>query len=254
MMCFTEPDDVLQSRPALAPAGVWITLSATVTATVLLGLIPVWCNRSWMQRRQCCGCSGGDCKEPYHHMSFRALHTRGDLTGRILGILAFLLGIGLLCVVFSMAYTLFPRVPARASLALRLLGNPKTDPSLSAIGTQFSGLLYRLALLFIMSIAGSLVAQFGVKLYFSAMKGPTPEVLSTTLRTWHRLRRHREAQSTLDTVNGLSTRNTREIVSPPGLSKYWSNQPRWLFRKPDASGNNGSLRITATRVPTCRRL
>src|ERR1700723_2852454 len=101
-----------------------------------------------------------------------SLHTRGDLTGRIIGILAFLLGVGLLCVVFSMAYTLFHTPPAAA------LNLPKKDPTLSAIGVQFSGLIYRIALLFIMSIASSLVAQFGVKLYFSAMKGPTPDVLS----------------------------------------------------------------------------
>jgi hypothetical protein len=100
------------------------------------------------------------------------LHPRGDLTGRILGILAFLLGVGLLCIVFNLAYTLFHTSPEAA------LNLPKKDPTLAAIGTQFSGLLFRIALLFVMSIAGSLVAQFGVKLYFSAMKGQTPEVLS----------------------------------------------------------------------------
>jgi hypothetical protein len=106
-----------------------------------------------------------------------SLHIRGDLTGRILGILVFLLGVALLCAVFSMAYTLFHATP-EAVLGYKATGNPKTDPSLAAIGTHFGSLLFRLALLFIMSIAGSLVAQLGVKLYFSAMKGPTPEVLS----------------------------------------------------------------------------
>ncbi len=110
-------------------------------------------------------------------MSPSLLHTRGDLTGRVLGILVFLLGVGLLCIVFNMAYTLFHASPQDV-LHVKFTGNPKTDPSLSAIGTQFGGLIYKLALLFLMSIAGSLVAQFGVKLYFSAMKGPTPDVLS----------------------------------------------------------------------------
>lgn len=106
-----------------------------------------------------------------------SLHIRGDLTGRILGILVFLLGVGLLCTVFCMAYKLF-NTPPSAALGLVFTKDPKKDPSVAAIGTQFGGLLYRVALLFIMSIAGSLVAQFGVKLYFSAMKGPTPDVLS----------------------------------------------------------------------------
>jgi hypothetical protein len=105
------------------------------------------------------------------------LNIRGDLTGRIFGILVFLLGVALLGSVFSMAYTLFHASPA-AAIGVKFTGNPKTDPTVAAIGSQFAWMLYRIGLLFMMSIAGSLIAQFGVKLYFSAMKGPTPEVLS----------------------------------------------------------------------------
>ena len=105
------------------------------------------------------------------------IQIRSDLTGRVLGILVFLLGVGLLVAVFCMAYKLFNESPAVA-LGVKFTGDPKKDPTVAAIGTQFGALIYRVALLLIMSVAGSLVAQFGVKLYFSAMKGHTPEVLS----------------------------------------------------------------------------
>jgi NADH-quinone oxidoreductase subunit N len=42
MMCFTEPDTAQPSKPAASPAGVWIALSATSAATLLLGVIPGW--------------------------------------------------------------------------------------------------------------------------------------------------------------------------------------------------------------------
>ncbi len=40
VMCFTEPDAVQPPTSIRAPLGVWITLTATVSATVLFGLIP----------------------------------------------------------------------------------------------------------------------------------------------------------------------------------------------------------------------
>jgi NADH-quinone oxidoreductase subunit N len=40
VMCFTEPDTVQPARHATSSAGVWMALSATLAATVLLGLFP----------------------------------------------------------------------------------------------------------------------------------------------------------------------------------------------------------------------
>ena len=105
------------------------------------------------------------------------IHLRSDLTGRIVGMLVFVLGVGLLCTVFQVAYKLFNTNPA-AALGLPITGNAKTDPTAAAIGAQFGALILRIVYLFIMSIAGSLIAQSGIKLYFSALKGATPDVLS----------------------------------------------------------------------------
>jgi hypothetical protein len=97
--------------------------------------------------------------------------THGDVIGRVIGMLVFLIGVALLLVVFYIAYGLFTTPPA-AALGLRFTGNPKTDPGAATIGTQFAWLLFRIAYLAIMSVAGSLVANKGIHLYFSsAMHG-----------------------------------------------------------------------------------
>ncbi|HLK58821.1 MAG TPA: hypothetical protein VKU00_19770 [Chthonomonadaceae bacterium] len=97
-------------------------------------------------------------------------HSRHDWFGRIVGMLVFLLGVALLIVVFFMAYHLF-NAPPNEALGLHITGNPKTDPTATAIGTNFGWMLLRVAYLFLMAIAGSLIAQKGINLYFSAMKG-----------------------------------------------------------------------------------
>ena len=48
--------------------------------------------------------------------------------GRVVGMLVFLLGVGLLLWVFSIAYGLF-HAPPKEALGLTFTGNPKTDPS-----------------------------------------------------------------------------------------------------------------------------
>ncbi|HZO90262.1 MAG TPA: hypothetical protein VFB38_18195 [Chthonomonadaceae bacterium] len=107
--------------------------------------------------------------------------TRSDLIGRIIGMLVFLLGVALLVVVFYMAYGLYNQ-PAAQALGLKFTGNPKTDPQATTIGVQFGTLLFRIAYLFIMSIAGSLVANKGINLYFSALQG-MPVTLAGSRKT-----------------------------------------------------------------------
>ncbi len=96
--------------------------------------------------------------------------THSDLIGRIIGMIVFLLGVGLLLWVFFFAYGLFNSSPA-AALGMRITGNPKTDPGIALIGSHFGWLLFRVAFLFIMSISGSLISQKGINLYFSAVQG-----------------------------------------------------------------------------------
>ncbi len=93
---------------------------------------------------------------------------RGDLTGRILGVITFLVGVALLCIVFYAAYDLFKATPAQA-LGLTFTGDPKRDPSAMNVGSQFAWLLVKIALMIVMAVAGSLVAQKGINLYFSAV-------------------------------------------------------------------------------------
>src|SRR5262245_11957196 len=97
-----------------------------------------------------------------------------DWIGRIIGMLVFLLGIGLLVIVFQSAHDLFTRSP-EAALGLKFSGDPKKDPPLGQIGSQFGFLFFQIAYLFVMSLAGSFIAQKGVNLYFSALRGPTSD-------------------------------------------------------------------------------
>lgn len=95
--------------------------------------------------------------------------SQSDRFGQVIGMLVFLLGVGLLIIVFQAAHTLFT-TPPDAALRLTFTGDPKTDPPAGRIGTQFGYLFFQVACLFVMSIAGSLVAQKGVNLYFSAIR------------------------------------------------------------------------------------
>lgn len=95
---------------------------------------------------------------------------RSDTIGRVIGMITFLLGVGLLLFVFKIAYELFNVSPSDA-LGMKFTGDPKTDPNLTKIGGLFGGVLVRMVYLFLMSISGSLVANKGINLYFSALQG-----------------------------------------------------------------------------------
>ncbi len=87
-----------------------------------------------------------------------------DIICRVIGILVFCVGVGLLVAVFSMAYKLFNSSPAQV-LGISFTGNPHKDPGAATIGSQFGWLLCRIGFLLLMALAGSLVAQKGVNLY-----------------------------------------------------------------------------------------
>ena len=54
---------------------------------------------------------------------------RNDIFGKIMGMFVFLLGVGLLLLVFKIAYELFTQKPD-AALGLKFTGDPKKDLSL----------------------------------------------------------------------------------------------------------------------------
>lgn len=99
------------------------------------------------------------------------MHTahRSDLIGRVIGMLVFLIGVAALLLVFYTAFDLFKMTPA-AALGLKFTGDPKKDPAAINIGAMFAWLLFRVAFLFIMSIAGSLIANKGINLYFASWR------------------------------------------------------------------------------------
>lgn len=96
---------------------------------------------------------------------------RHDLPARVLAFLVFLLGIGLLCLVFGQAWALFhapvPQLPLPAA--------PGADPPPAAnIGLALADFARKLLLLIVMTVAGSLVAGKGIQLYFSAHPSHSP--------------------------------------------------------------------------------
>jgi hypothetical protein len=105
---------------------------------------------------------------------------RSDILGRVIGMLVFLSGVGLLFGVFYIAYRLF-NMPAAEALGLKITGDPKRDPAAMTIGAQFAVLLFRIGYLLIMSAAGSLIANKGINLYFSALQGAPVNVTAKTV-------------------------------------------------------------------------
>ena len=88
---------------------------------------------------------------------------RNDLVGRIIGILVFLGGVGLLAFVFSLAYTFFTSSVGGLQGAKAPGGTVAAQLGQSAVVT-----LARIALLIVMTIVGSLLASRGIQLYFAA--------------------------------------------------------------------------------------
>lgn len=105
-------------------------------------------------------------------------NTHTDLPGRILAVVVFLLGIGLLCFVFSLAWSLF-RSPVPG---LELPVKPGTAaPPAAGIGIALTALARQLLLLAVMTIAGSLIAGKGLHLYFTAAHGGPRQEASATV-------------------------------------------------------------------------
>jgi hypothetical protein len=139
---------------------------------------------SWVVR----GLSHLPCYPRFHFMapSINALSnaksphpspTADNITARILGILVFLAGVALIAYVFWSANTLFhqppPSVPVAAATKAAA-GSAATAPSAAVeIGRSMVDYLKQLLTLFLMCVAGSLIASRGVHMYFSAGRAST---------------------------------------------------------------------------------
>lgn len=87
-----------------------------------------------------------------------------------MGILTFLIGIGLLFWTFQLAYSLFA-VPHNVALGVQD-GKPVDLPR---AGEALANVLLRILLLLVMAIVGSVIANRGIKLYDTLGHPPTPE-------------------------------------------------------------------------------
>lgn len=94
---------------------------------------------------------------------------RPDWLGGVVGILTFLVGVGLLLVTFQQAYGMFSVEPAQA-LGIR----PGDKVDIGRTGENFVGIVGRVLFLLVMSAVGSVIANRGVKLYAESRVAHTP--------------------------------------------------------------------------------
>ena len=118
------------------------------------------------------------------------LHGRKTrLSGAILGILVFLVGIALIGSVFVMARALFDAAPPvippsafatplPAASGATLAATPTGPPATVIIGQSLAQFLQKLLVLLVMCIAGSAVASKGVDLFFKSLAPPRAAVES----------------------------------------------------------------------------
>ncbi len=91
---------------------------------------------------------------------------QADLPGRLLALLVFLAGVGMLVFVFITALHLF-QSPVPGLEPLQTPGAP--PPPAANIGAALADFVRRLLLLMVMTLAGSLLASKGAHLYFGTV-------------------------------------------------------------------------------------
>ncbi len=87
-----------------------------------------------------------------------------NITGQVIGLLTFLGGVSLLLLTFRIAYELFQRSPAD------VLGiKPEQAIDVNNAGKSAMELVFRIVLLLMMCIVGSVIANRGIRLYQAAI-------------------------------------------------------------------------------------
>ena len=85
---------------------------------------------------------------------------KDETTGRIIGLLTFLAGIGLLVFVAVLAYSFFTH-----TTAVPLPMKDTTTPTATLLGESAIQLFFKIALLIVLTVVGSLLASKGIHLY-----------------------------------------------------------------------------------------
>lgn len=84
-----------------------------------------------------------------------------------MGILIFLVGVGLLLLTFKLAFDMFS-VPPQQAIGV----DRKTPVDLARTGESFMGVVARVLLLLVMSVVGSVIANRGIRLYAESRAHP----------------------------------------------------------------------------------
>ena len=126
---------------------------------------------------------------------------RADLPVRILSIVVFLLGIGLLLAVFALAWRLFTSPVPGLGLPIAA-GSPAPAPA--AIGAAIFTFVKQIVFMAIMIISGSLIAGRGIHLYFTNAAHATVETGSTS------------AKNGMVSGEAPVTAQSKPIPTPPG--------------------------------------
>ena len=94
-----------------------------------------------------------------------AVHRRNPILPQVIGMLVFAAGLFIIGYVLVLAFRLYqdPNLGLRPTPA-------GASPDAVALGTGFVQLIIRIVLLFLASICGSLIANKGINLYFTALK------------------------------------------------------------------------------------
>ncbi len=87
-----------------------------------------------------------------------------NVSGQLIGLLTFLGGVGLLLLTFKLAYELFQMPPAQ------VLGFKEEEVlDVNNAGRSAMALLFRVIVLLLMSVLGSVIANRGIRLYQAAL-------------------------------------------------------------------------------------
>lgn len=91
----------------------------------------------------------------------------GSVSGSLLGLFVFLVGVGLLAFTFKLAFEMFSAPPQNA------LGIQKNQPlDLGQAGQSFIGVLIKILMLVVMGLVGSMIANRGVTLFSGSRAAP----------------------------------------------------------------------------------
>ena len=91
----------------------------------------------------------------------RTVKQRPDYFGCVIGILVFLGGVAVLLGTFRLAYDKFSIPPDQA------MKMPADKVDFNLAGQSFAGLVFQVLLLLVMSMIGSMIANYGIKLYLA---------------------------------------------------------------------------------------